>query len=158
MLKIPFFGTLPFKILLFTSLLWTLNACQQTPVVKNETPKEYEGEWGITKKIYSSGIEETYANDKDVYHLLKNGQFRRNYKDRNDKTIDEEGEWKIIYKTEKNESADSSYLVKRTPMFNGIFEEQFRIISKTETEILLEENDWGFENTNAKDKLLLVKK
>jgi peptidyl-prolyl cis-trans isomerase D len=56
----------------------------------------------------------------------------------------------VEFKDGKN---DTTYLLKRTPLFNGQFEEQFRVINKSEKEMVLEENGWGFENTNSRDKL-----
>jgi hypothetical protein len=37
-------------------------------------------------------------------------------------------------------------------MFNGTFEERFRILSKTDKEMIWEESSWGFEKDNSRDK------
>jgi hypothetical protein len=64
----------------------------------------------------------------------------------------------LFVKPSKDGKADTTYLLKRTPMFNGIFEEQFRVIEKGDSELIVEENDWGFEKLNSRDKLHLSKK
>jgi|SRR5690606_31584730 len=122
----------------------------------DEFPKDYIGKWEVTKKVYSNGIEDSYKENNDVYFLNEGGKLRREYRDHRDETRDQEGEWKIISKTENEK--EQLYLIKRTPMFNGTFEEQFKVLSKTDTEMVLEENDWGIEAFEARDKFHFSKR
>jgi hypothetical protein len=145
-----------FLILLSASVIFV--SCNKEETKADEYPKDYEGKWELVKKVYSNGIEENYAEGKDVFYLNAGGVFRREYKDHREKSIDQEGNWKIFIKKGKDEKSDTTYLLKRTPLFNGIFEEQFRVLSKTDSELIVEENDWGFENLDSRDKLHFEKK
>jgi hypothetical protein len=145
--------------LLVLSIAWlSFSACNKDNKKVEEHPKEYVGKWEITKKVYSNGIEEIYAEGKDVFFLNDAGNFRREYRDHRDELRDQKGTWKLFVNPSKDGKSDTTYLLKRTPLFNGTFEEQFRIISKADTELIIEENDWGFENLNSRDKLYLSKK
>ena len=134
------------------------SACNKETAKVEEHPKDYVGTWEITKKVYSNGIEEKYNDGKDVFFLNEGGNFRRSYRDHRDEMQDQDGEWKLFVKPSKDGKADTTYLLKRTPMFNGTFEEQFRIIEKDDNELIVEENEWGFEKLNSRDKLHLSKK
>jgi len=139
-------------------MVFTFSACNKETAKVEEYPKDYVGTWEITKKVYSNGIEENYSEGKDVFFLNEGGNFRRTYRDHRDEMQNQDGEWKIFIKPSKEAKSDTTYLLKRTPMFNGTFEEQFRIIEKVDGELIVEENDWGFEKLNSRDKLHLSKK
>lgn len=145
-----------FLIFLSASIIFI--SCNKETVKTDEYPTDYEGKWEVVKKVYSNGIEESYAEGKDVFFLNAGGVFRREYKNHRDESIDQEGSWKVLTKPSKDGKSDTTYLLKRTPLFNGIFEEQFRVLNKTDSELIVEENGWGFENLNSRDKLHFEKK
>jgi hypothetical protein len=135
-------------------LIFTLfSACNKSDKKVEEHPKDFIGKWVLNKKVYSNGIEEAYVEGKDTYFLNEGGKLKREYLDHREETRDQQGEWKLFLKPSKDGKNDTTYLLKRTPLFNGQFEEQFRVINKSEKEMVLEENGWGFENTNSRDKL-----
>lgn len=134
-------------------MLILFSACIKNDKKVEEHPKDYTGKWVLNKKVYSNGIEEVYAEGKDTYFLNEGGKLKREYRDHREETRDQQGEWKLFLKPSKDSKTDTTYFLKRTPLFNGQFEEQFRVISKGEKEMVLEENDWGFENNNSRDRL-----
>lgn len=145
-----------FLVLLSATVLFA--SCNKETAKVDEYPKSYEGRWEVTKKVYSNGIEENYAEGKDVFFLNPAGNFKREYIDHREVRRDQTGNWKIFVKPSKDGKSDTTYLLKRTPLFNGTFEEQYKVLNKTDSELIVEENDWGFEKLNSRDKLHFEKK
>jgi hypothetical protein len=142
-----------FIVLLAMVPAFLIHSCKSGEIKKpEEHPKEYIGKWMIVKKVYSNGAEEVYSAGDDVYYLNENGKLKRDYRDHRREIRDQTGEWKIIALGGHNSNPDTLYFVKRTPMFNGTFEERFRILSKTDKEMIWEESSWGFEKDNSRDK------
>jgi hypothetical protein len=131
--------------------------CKEEVKSTDEHPKEYVGKWTTVKKVYSNGVEDVYNEDDDIYYLNEGGKLKRDFRDHRKETRDQQGEWKIISEKSQDGKTDNLYFIKRTPMFNGMFEERFRIVSKTEKEMVLEEGSWGFEKDDARDKYHLTK-
>jgi hypothetical protein len=136
-----------------------LFGCNSKQKNTEQHPDEFVGKWEVTKKVYSNGIEDEYKDGQDVYYFNEGGKLRHEYfQNRKDKVNDQQGTWNIETNKSKDGKTDTTYIIKRTPMFNGIFEERFKVISKSETEMVIEENTWGFESADLRDKFYLSKK
>lgn len=148
-----------YNIIFLCIICLYITGCQQKQSsLADEHPRAFVGKWRTVKKIYSNDIEELYREDDEIYHLKEDGQLRRDYRDsRRDTIRNQSGEWKVLIKKGRETGADTSYFIKRTPMFNGIFEEQFRVVSKTDREMVLEEGKWGFEKDEIPNRYHLVK-
>ena len=135
------------------------SGCKEEVKNTEQNPKEFVGKWEVTKKVYSNGIEDVYKEGQDIYYFNEGGKLRREYmQHRDEKVSDQQGTWSIETDKSKDGKSDTLYIIKRTPMFNGTFEERFKVISKAETEMVIEENSWGFENADLRDKYHLSKK
>jgi hypothetical protein len=144
-------------ILIFAVAVTLLFSCKEEIKNTEQHPKDYVGKWSVTKKVYSNGIEDEYSDNEDVYYFNEGGKLRREYSDHQSESREQQGEWKIENNKSKDGKTDTLYLIKRTPLFNGTFEERFRVISKADKDMVLEESSWGFENADSRDKYHFAK-
>ena len=142
--------------LLFVTVALGIWGCQECPPAGPQHDKAFEGQWLLKKKIYSSGTESVFDSPEETLFILPGGELKYEFLNHRQENQQRKGEWQSI-STKGEDGKTARFWVKRTPMYNGLFELRYEVIEMSETEMILEESPWDLGETELSDRLVYQK-